>query len=72
LVGTLVDSYEESLKKGQLMYEIFVALWVGVVLLGAGFIIWGKCKDILTLRDAGIGERAIVHIVFDGNPDTFS
>jgi hypothetical protein len=38
------------------MYEIFAAFWVGVVVLGAGFIMWGKFKDILTFRGVGIGE----------------
>ncbi|KAJ6603980.1 hypothetical protein B0H10DRAFT_2314498 [Mycena sp. CBHHK59/15] len=56
LVGALVDSYGESLKKEQLMYEIFTAFWVGVVVLGASFIMWGKFRDILTCRGVGISE----------------
>ncbi|KAJ6570421.1 hypothetical protein B0H10DRAFT_2353933 [Mycena sp. CBHHK59/15] len=56
LVGALVDSYGESLKKEQSMYEIFTAFWVGVVVLGASFIMWGKFRDILTCRGVGISE----------------
>jgi hypothetical protein len=56
LVGALVNSYEEALRKGQLMYEIFASFWVGVVVIGIGFIICGKCKSILTFKTASISE----------------
>ncbi|KAJ7755607.1 hypothetical protein B0H14DRAFT_3166404 [Mycena olivaceomarginata] len=46
LVGALLNSYEESLRKEMLMYEIFAAMWLGVLLLGVGFIAWGGLKRV--------------------------
>ncbi|KAJ7865924.1 hypothetical protein B0H14DRAFT_3133302 [Mycena olivaceomarginata] len=46
LVGALLNSYEESLRKEMLMYEIFASMWLGVLLLGVGFIAWGRLKRV--------------------------
>ncbi|KAJ7804463.1 hypothetical protein B0H14DRAFT_3774498 [Mycena olivaceomarginata] len=35
-----------SLKKEQLMYAIFMALWIGVIIMGIGFIIVDECQRI--------------------------
>ncbi|KAJ7761301.1 hypothetical protein B0H14DRAFT_3165712 [Mycena olivaceomarginata] len=46
LVGNIVEIYEASLKKEQLMYAIFMALWIGVIIMGIGFIIVDECQRI--------------------------
>jgi predicted anti-sigma-YlaC factor YlaD len=46
LMGTLVDSYKISLKKGMLMYEILTAFWAIIVGFGIVFIVVGKCKSL--------------------------
>ncbi|KAJ7480382.1 hypothetical protein B0H11DRAFT_2233168 [Mycena galericulata] len=46
LVGALLNSYEESLRKEMLMYEIFAVMWLGVLLLGVGFIAWGRLRRV--------------------------
>jgi hypothetical protein len=45
-VGNIVEIYEASLKKEQLMYAIFMALWIGVIIMGIGFIIVDECQRI--------------------------
>ena len=40
LIGRLVLSYEEALKKERVMFAIFLGLWGVVVLMGLGIVLW--------------------------------
>jgi hypothetical protein len=45
LVGGLLRSYKASLKKEMLMYEIIAAMWLGVLVLGGGFMAWETLEE---------------------------
>ncbi|KAF7289502.1 Plasma membrane fusion protein PRM1 [Mycena chlorophos] len=40
IVGKLVNAYEASLRQEEIMFGIFMILWLVVVLLGLGFLLW--------------------------------